>query len=95
MILARLAGAQRGLLLKDVEGNVQFINVCVSSLHQQKSGRLLSPVTSVFSDREILIGFLLMLVNPHVASAFLLSSRASEIPSKFLEGNCLKRGWGL
>lgn len=52
-----LVGAQKGLFLNDVGGSIQLINICVSSLHQRKSGRLLHPVGSVFSDSKILIGF--------------------------------------
>ena len=53
----KMVGAQKGLFLNYVGGSMQLINICVSSLHQQKSGRLLYPVGSVFSDSKILIGF--------------------------------------
>lgn len=53
-----LVGAQNRLFLNYVLGSIQLINICVSSLHQGKSGRLLHSVGSVFNDSKILIVFI-------------------------------------
>lgn len=76
--------------------SIQLVNICASSPHPPKSGRLLHADSSIFSDNNILIAFLLLvLINPNAVSAFMSSSRGNEILFKILERNCLNRGLGL
>lgn len=76
--------------------SVQLINICTSSPHPPKSGRLLHTDSSIFSDSNILIAFLLLvLINPKYSVCFHVEFKGKWNPFQILERNCLNRSLGL